>query len=122
MLLRHTTVINRYTSLNLTKLDVLDGFEALEVAVAYHTTDLDGNKKTWRNSLPADLTQLESKNCKIENVKLQGWKSDITQCKKWEDLPQQAKEYVEFIEKQVGVPIKWIGVGPDRDAMITRYH
>jgi adenylosuccinate synthase len=121
VLLRHTTAINHYTSLNLTKLDVLDGFKTIDVAAAYHTTDLDGNKKTWRDRLPADLTQLEDKNCEVENVTLQGWNSDITQCKTWEDLPQQAREYIEFIEKQVGVPIKWVGVGPGRDAMITRF-
>lgn len=120
VLLRHTTAINRYTSLNLTKLDVLDGFETIEIAVAYHSTDLDGNKKTWRDSLPADLTQLESDNCKVENVKLQGWNSDITKCRTWEELPQQARVYVEFVEKEVGVPIRYIGVGPGRDAMITK--
>ncbi|KAK2761609.1 hypothetical protein FQN54_001437 [Arachnomyces sp. PD_36] len=120
VLLRHTTAINRYTSLNLTKLDVLDGFKDIEVAVAYHTTDLEGNKRTWKNSLPADLTQLESKNCQVESVKLEGWNSDITKCKTWDELPRQAREYVEFVEKQVGVPISWIGVGPGRDAMITR--
>ena len=120
MLLRHTTAINRYTSLNLTKLDVLDAFPTIEVAVAYHSKDLEGNEKTWRDRLPADLNQLESKNCRVENVQLEGWNSDITNCKTWAELPQKAKEYVEFIEEQVGVPIEWVGVGPGRDAMITR--
>jgi len=49
-----------------------------------------------------------------------GWKKDISQCRTWNDLPNEAKAYVERIESLVGVKIEWIGVGPGRDAMIYR--
>jgi adenylosuccinate synthase len=51
---------------------------------------------------------------------LPGWKSETTGCRRWEDLPEKAREYVEFIEKKIGVPVTWIGTGPRREDMIQR--
>ena len=45
--------------------------------------------------------------------------TDITACRTWEELPEQAKEYVGFVARDLKVPIKWIGVGPASDAMIV---
>jgi adenylosuccinate synthase len=51
---------------------------------------------------------------------LPGWESDISQCRAWQDLPPAARSYVERVEQLVGVPIKWIGVGPGRDAIVEK--
>ena len=120
VLLRHTAAINQYTHLNLTKLDVLDSFKTIEVAVADHCKEADGTTRTWRDRLPADHNKLEKDRCQYETIELEGWKCDISSCRKWDDLPQKARDYVLFVEKEVGVRIEWIGVGADRNAMITR--
>ncbi|KAL7921734.1 Adenylosuccinate synthetase [Trichoderma austrokoningii] len=112
VIVRYSNSVNYYDSINLTKLDVLDTFETIKVAVAYK---LDGKELA---SYPADLDALE----RVEVVykEFPGWQKSTTNCRTWNDLPQEARDYVEFIENFVGVKIKWIGTGPDREAMITR--
>ena len=109
---RYSNAINYYTALNLTKLDILDDFDEIKVAVAYR---LDGKEL---ESFPADLEVLERVEVVYET--LPGWKSNTMGAKNWEDLPQNAQKYVEYIEEQIGVPVKWIGTGPKRDHMIER--
>lgn len=103
---------NDYTSLNLTKLDVLDDFETLKVAVSYK---LQG---TELESFPANLDVLE----KVDVVykEFPGWKTATTGAKTWDDLPVNAQKYIQFIEEFVGVPVKYIGTGPGRESMIVR--
>lgn len=109
---RYSAAINYYTALNLTKLDILDDFDEIKVAIAYR---LDG-KET--ESFPADLEVLE----KVEVVyeTLPGWKSNTMGVQNWEELPPNAQKYVQYIEKQLDVPVRWIGTGPKRDHMIER--
>ena len=58
---------------------------------------------------------------KVEYVTLPGWKSNTMGVKKYEDLPDNARAYIEYIERELGgVPVKWIGTGPARDDMIAR--
>ena len=111
--LKYSAAVNYYTSLNLTKLDVLDSFATIRVAVAYCTTD--GEKLT---SFPADLSLLE--NCTVEYVDLPGWQSSTKGVRTWSDLPSEAQRYVEFIETAIGVKIGYIGTGSDREDMIIR--
>lgn len=120
VMLRHTNLVNRYTVFNFTKLDVLDTFPTIKVAVAYHCTDDEGKVSVWRDHLPADLRLLQPDRCRIEHVEFKGWQTDISKCRKWDDLPKAAKEYVNWVEKEMNVPIKWVGVGADREAMIVR--
>ncbi|GMK58411.1 hypothetical protein CspeluHIS016_0504430 [Cutaneotrichosporon spelunceum] len=108
---RYSTWINGYTSLNLTKLDVLDGFEEIKIATGYK---LDGK---LIEGFPADLDRLGQVEVVYETFA--GWKSDITGCRTWEDLPENAKKYVKFIEDYLGVKIQYIGVGPARESTIT---
>ncbi|CAO3607466.1 unnamed protein product [Mucor hiemalis] len=108
----YSNMINGYTSFNLTKLDILDQLPKIKVAVAYH---LDGKKMA---SFPADLSVLAK--VEVEYVELDGWMSDISKCTQFEDLPENAKKYIAFIEKETGVPVEWIGVGPGREAMIHK--
>ena len=49
-----------------------------------------------------------------------GWKSDISKVRDWKDMPQAAKDYVQRIEDLIGVHVKWIGVGPGRDALVVK--
>jgi adenylosuccinate synthase len=49
-----------------------------------------------------------------------GWKTDITGCRKWEDLPEKAREYIDFIGDFAGAPVKIVRLGPDRDQTVTR--
>ena len=49
-----------------------------------------------------------------------GWKCDISGVRKWEDLPKEARDYVEYVERQVGCRITYVSVGPERDSIIIR--
>jgi len=104
--------VNCYTQLNITKLDVLDDFEEIRVATGYRVNG------QLLPSFPADLDAMEK--LEIEYKTFPGWRTQTTGVKKFEDLPVQAREYVEYIEREVGVPVKWIGTGPRRDDMIVR--
>ena len=113
VVLRYSAAVNHYTSLNLTKLDVLDSFPIIQVAVAYITPE--GEKLT---SFPADLSLLDK--CTVEYVDFQGWQSSTKGARTWSHLPLQAQKYIEFIESLVGVKVVYIGTGQDREDMIFR--
>ncbi|KAK6873966.1 Adenylosuccinate synthetase [Candida tropicalis] len=112
VVLKYSNAINGYTSLNITKLDVLDKFKEIEVGVAYK---LNGKELP---SFPEDLIDL----AKVEVVykKFPGWEQDITGIAKYEDLPENAKNYLKFIEEYLGVPIQWVGTGPARESMLEK--
>jgi adenylosuccinate synthase len=112
VIIKYSHDVNDYTSLNLTKLDVLDDFEELKVATSYSH---QGEKLA---SFPANPEVLAKVDVTYET--LPGWKKPTTGAKTFYDLPLNARKYVEFIEKTVGVHIKWIGVGPGREHMIER--
>lgn len=94
----------------LTKLDVLSFLDEIEVCVAY---ELDG-KQITEFPLPQDLDK-----CKPVITTLKGWKTDISKCRKKKDLPKEAREYIEFIEKAIGSKIKYVSVGAEREAYIV---
>ena len=111
VVLKHSTLINGYTSLNLTKLDVLDQLDELKIGVAY---ELEGKEV---KGFPADLETVGK--VEVKYVTMPGWKQSIEKMTTWEQLPENCKKYVEFIEKTVGVRIQYIGVGPGRESMIV---
>jgi len=111
VVLRYSTRVNGYDALNLTKLDVLDGLEEIKIGVAYRNAQGETIK-----DFPANLELLSSVD--VEYVTLPGWKTPITGCRTFEELPATCKEYVRYIEKFLGVPIEWIGVGPGRESML----
>jgi len=104
--------VNSFTALNLTKLDVLDSFEEVQVAVAYA---VDGAELA---SFPASTQILDKVQVKYQT--LRGWKTSTTGLTKWEELPKAAQEYVEFIERFLEVKIQYVGTGPGREQMIVR--
>jgi adenylosuccinate synthase len=103
-----------YSSIALTKVDVLDSFERLLVARAYRDP-VDGRE--W-NTVPASTSVYE----RLEPVyeELAGWQTDTTACRSWSDLPPEARAYVERLEELAGVRIAHVSVGPERDQMIVR--
>ncbi|KAK9461825.1 Adenylosuccinate synthetase [Lipomyces oligophaga] len=113
VVLRHSAGINGFTKLNVTKLDVLDGFDEIPVAVAYKYKG-----KRYTVSVPDDLRVLEK--VEVEYVTLKGWKTSIAHCRTWDDLPVEARDYLAFMEKELGVPVGYVGVGAARAAMIVR--
>lgn len=103
-------MINGYTSLNITKLDILDEFKEIKVGVEYKL-----NGKTIE-SLPGSLEDFSKVEVLYQTLK--GWNKDITKVTKPEDLPKEAVEYIRFIEKHLGVPVSWVGTGPADEAMV----
>lgn len=87
-LTKYTHEVNGYTAINLTKLDILDSFDEIPVAVGY---SVDGQKL---ESFPASLALLEKST--VDYVNLPGWKSSTSGLKNWADLPERAKEYGKF--------------------------
>lgn len=110
VILKYSTLINGYTSLNITKLDVLDTFKEIPIGISY---SLNGKKL---DLFPEDLTTLGK--VEVEYVTLPGWNQDITKITDYEALPENAKKYLKYIEDFVGVPVEWVGTGPSRDSML----
>ena len=109
VILRYSTRINGVQEIALTKLDVLSGIEPLKVAVNY---------RDYGDELPVTAEEMET----VEPIyeELPGWSMDISAVRKFEELPENAKNYIRFLEKIAGVPIRYIGVGPGRDDIIVR--
>lgn len=108
---RYGVEVQAATEIALTKLDVLSYMDKIPVCSYYM---LDG-KKTDRFPFPVALNDAEPV---IEY--LDGWKCDISGVRRWEDLPVAAQNYVLYIEKQIGCPIKYVSVGPERDSIVIR--
>ncbi len=104
--------INGFTELNLTKLDVLTGLREIKLGVKYRV----GGKTI--TGMPASLRELAD--CEVEYEVFPGWNVDISKCKTFEELPKEARDYVHRIEQLLGVKVRWIGVGADRNSTIER--
>ena len=100
------------TELCLTKLDVLSGLEILQVCTGYK---LNGEAVRYAD---IDAYGLDKVECIYQSVP--GWMEDISKTRSFDELPVNARNYVKMIEGATGVPVKWIGVGPERDATIRR--
>jgi len=94
------------------KLDVLSGLEQLQVCTGYK---MNGEAVRYAD---VDAYGLGNVECIYQTVP--GWKEDISKAKSFEELPVNAQSYVKIIEDAVGVPVKWIWVGPESDATIRR--
>lgn len=104
--------LNGMTSLAVTKLDVLDHFETIYVCTGYEMPD--GSVVT--NSLPDTPLLYDAKPIYEE---WEGWKTSTEACRKWDELPAKAQAYVNRISELAGVPVQFIGVGPERSQMIV---
>src|SRR5690606_11746673 len=105
-LVKYSVMINGITSAAVTKLDVLSHLDEIKVCVGY---SIDGKViKTY----PTDSERLES--VKPVYEVLPGWKTDISECKSYSELPVQTKDYLEFISRTAGFKINIVSVGPKR--------
>ncbi len=112
VVVKYSARINGLTGMALMLLDVLSEFDTIDVCYAYE------HNGEQINDFPARLDILEE--CKPLYKKIKGWNKDITDCKTYEELPEETKEYIKAIEELVGVPVKSISVGPRRDQTILR--
>jgi len=109
-LLKQAARVNGLTSIALTKLDVLEGFDKIKVSVGY----LLGGKKV--DYFPA----AELHKVKPVYVELKGWNEDISKCKKYNELPKNTRHFIEFLEKKIGIKISVVSVGPSREHTIVK--
>ena len=111
-IVRTAVQLSGVTELCLTKLDVLSGLNEIQVCLGY--------KFNGQSIRYADVDAYGLDDVEIEYKTVKGWQEDISQARSVEDLPANAQNYVKMIESATEVPIKWIGVGPEREATIRR--
>ena len=111
--LRYAHQLNGFTSLALTKLDVLTGLESIEVCTGY---EVDGER--W-DVLPTDDDLMDR--AKPITVTLKGWSQDVRDARSFDMLPENAQAYIQLIQTELGVPVGLISVGPGRHETI-RHH
>ena len=108
--LKYAIMISGVTNLIMMKADVLDTFDTIKVATAYKVNGVETNQVPYDTYAEIEPVYKEFK----------GWKKDLVNIKKEEELPFEFMNYVRFIEKELGVPISIISLGPDREQTIER--
>jgi len=106
---RYAAWLNGLTAIAVTKLDVLDSFERIKICTAYRAGD------ETLTEVPDTVTQGQVQPIYEE---WRGWKSPTTGARSWNDLPSAAQAYLKRMEELVGVPIRYVSVGPRREQMI----
>ena len=117
-LLRYTHSINNYTACALTKLDILDGLKEVKICTAYRKMNKHTGRLEEMDHFPSSEQDFEQ--IDVQYITMPGWNKSTSGCRKFEDLPSEAQEYVKRVEELVGVSIRWIGVGHGRDDIIHR--
>ena len=108
--LKYAVMMNGVTELIMMKADVMNDFDTIRIATAY---EIDGKTTTdFPFECPDDV--------KPVYTDFPGWKEDITKVRRYEDFPEAFKNYVAYIEKETGCPVKIISVGPDRSEIVIR--
>lgn len=112
VIIRYAVRVNGLTSLAINKLDTLSGIETLKICVAY--------KKNGEilKDFPVDISLLEG--CEPVYEELPGWTEDLSKYHSFDELPENAKNYIRFIEKQADCHVSMVGVGPDRTQNLMR--
>jgi adenylosuccinate synthase len=112
VMMRQAVRLNSLSEVALTKLDILDAFDTVKVCVAY---EVDGERITH---VPDNQSVLH----RVQPVyeELPGWATDLTACSERQDLPPAAADYLDFLEEQIGVPLRLVGVGPGREQFVQR--
>ena len=108
--LKYAIMVDGVTKLIMMKADVMNDFDTIKVAEAY---EIDGRRVTeFHYDIQDDVKPVYRE--------FKGWKTDLKQVRRYEDFPAEFKTYVEYIERETGVPVAIISVGPDRDETIVR--
>lgn len=108
--LKYAVMVNGVTKLIMMKSDVLDSFESIKACVAY---EINGQEFDY---MPYDITE----GVKPVYVEIPGWKTDMTKMTSEDEFPEEFNAYVDFLERELEVPISIVSVGPDRDQTIER--
>ena len=109
--LKYAVMINGVTQLIMMKSDVMDGFDTIKACVAYN---IDGVET---EQFPFDLND----GAEAQYIEMPGWKTDMTKMQSEEEFPKEFNAYLDFLERELEVPIKIVSVGPDRAQTIIRY-
>jgi adenylosuccinate synthase len=112
---QYGNLLNGYSGINITKLDVLDDLDEIKIGVSYK---LNGQRLSY-GQMPSTLAELEAVEVEYETMK--GWKTSIAHCRAFDDLPSEAQAYIKRIEELVGCPVSWIGVGVGREDMAINF-
>jgi len=110
VMLRQAVRLNSLSEVAVTKLDVLDTFDTVKVCVAYEHDGRRYELPPYHQSVLHQVTPVYAE--------LPGWRTDLSEVTSLADLPAQARQYVEFLADQIGVPIKLVGVGPGREQFV----
>lgn len=113
VIMRHSVRVNGLTALAVNKIDTLSGLGTLKVCVAYEKAD-----GTIIRDFPPTIEELAE--CKPVYEEIEGFDGDLSTCRRYEDLPESCKRYIERLEKLCECPIRMIGVGPSRDQNLER--
>lgn len=109
--LKSSAYLNSFTDIAITKIDVLDDFDTIKIATSY---TLDGEEI---HSLP----DTEGQKRAVPNYEtIKGWTTSTKECRTWDSLPENAKKYILRLEELIGVKVKYVSVGPERDQLIIR--
>jgi len=108
--LRYSARVNSLTRIFLTKMDILSAFETIKVATGYRSHE--GSFEEF----PSQQSVLY--HCEPVYEELPGWGEDISGIREYEDLPKEAKTYVEYIQEAIQTPIGWVSVGPERSQLV----
>lgn len=109
--LKYAIMINGVTELSMMKADILSIFDSIKICTDY---EIDGQKIT---EFPYDVHDVPLVPIYIE---MAGWKEDLTKLRKYKDAPQELKNYVLYLEKELNVPITLVSVGPDREQTLLK--
>ncbi|KAH8408776.1 hypothetical protein KR215_012077 [Drosophila sulfurigaster] len=111
-LLKYTSLVNGYTCICITKLDILDTFEEIKVGINYKRSN--GEKL---DHFPGTISELGA--IEVEYAVLPGWKTSTEHIRNFKELPENAQNYVRFLESHLSVPVRWVGVGKGRESIIN---
>lgn len=106
-LVKYSSMVNGTTSVALTKMDVLDSFPEIKVATGYI------HKGKLLSNFPVDCDILNE--CEPVYETVEGWNCDTSGCTSWNDLPEKAKKYIDFISEKAGMKVAIVSVGPNRE-------
>lgn len=112
VVLNHSVRLNGLNGIALTKMDVLTGISPLRICTAY---EVDGQVI---DRVPSDINELDRAKPRYRDVK--GWDEPLGECRSFDELPKNARDYVETIEHLTGVPVTLVSVGPGREQSILR--
>ncbi|MHB8204315.1 MAG: adenylosuccinate synthase [Desulfomonilaceae bacterium] len=112
VVVNHSVRLNGLTGIALTKMDVLTGISPIKIATGY---ELDGKNLDY---VPSDINDFGRVKPRYREVK--GWDEPLSDCRSFDDLPKNARDYVEMIEHLSGVPVTLVSIGPAREQSILR--